>query len=286
MFNQKESGMALATAIFMIVIVSVLGSTVISGVIYEGGNSQHWRKSTQAFYLAEAGGYKAVNLLQEQAVKDFPYFENGVSLGNGRYDLKIDVEDWTINLGGVESDAYTTETYKITSVGNVGGVKRGIEIGYQRDTFLRFSRFVQRADLNIDANSEFGGDVLSGNNLNLNGYSAVFLQDVSVGGVVNNDYNGIFCGSLIEGTDAADLQMSVNTDYYRNLALGNVPDKGTGIYQGSSSTIDLSLFDFSGGVPLYNGIQLTEDFNGIVYVEGDAYVEGSLQGESITVIAP
>jgi len=282
---KKESGLALATAIMMIAILSVLGATFLSGVIYEGWNAQHWRKSTQAFYLAEAAGHKAVRLLREQTVEDFPYSESNIALGNGRYDLGINIENWEINVESGESSAYARETYKITSVGEVGGVKRGIEIGYQRDTFLRFSRFVQKADLNFDANAEIGGDVLAGEDLNLQGYAVVFVEDVSVGGIINNDYYGIFLGDIDQYTDAVDLQMSVNLGYYKNLALGNVPDKGTGIYQASSSTIDLNLFDFSGATPLYNGVALTEDFNGVVYVEGDAYVKGTLEGSSVTVIA-
>jgi len=284
-FNQKESGMALATAIFMIVIVSVLGSTFISGIIYEGWNSQHWRKSTQAFYLAEAAAHKAVRLLREQEIEDFPYSESNVVLGNGRYDLGINIENWVINLDGVESDAYATETYKITTVGEVSGVKRGIEIGYKRDTFLRFSRYVQNADLNFDSNAEIDGDVLAGDDLNLGGYAVVFNEDVSFGDAISNEFNGVFLGNLTQDADPVDLQMSVNLDYYMNLALGNVPDKGTGVYLGSSSVIDLSLFDCSSGVPLYDGVALPNDFNGIVYVEGDAHVEGILEGQSLTVIA-
>ena len=79
--------------------------------------------------------------------------------------------------------------------------------------------------------------------------------------------------------------MSVDLTYYKNLAQGNISDEGTGIYKSSSSTIDFSLFDFSGSVPKYDGNNLTEDFNGVIFVNGDAYVKGTLEGRSITVIA-
>jgi len=285
LFN-KESGMALATALFMIAVVSVLGATFLSGIIYEGWNAQHWRKSTQAFYLAEAAAHKAVRLLREQEIADFPYSENDITLGNGRYDLGISIENWEIELDDDEgSNAHAKETYKITTVGEVSGVKRGIEIGYKRDTFLRYSRFVQRADLNLDSNAEVNGDVLAGEDLNLGGYAVIFAEDVSFGDAINNEFNGVFLGNLTQDANPADLQMSVDLDYYMNLAQGNIPGKGTGVYLGFSGVIDLSLFDCSSGAPLYNGVALPNDFNGIVYVEGDAYVEGILEGQSLTVIA-
>jgi hypothetical protein len=284
-FN-PESGMSLVIAIMMIAILSVVGATFMSGVIYEGRNAQHWRKSTQAFYLAEAAAHKAVRLLREQDIEDFPYSENDVALGDGRYDLAINLENWVINLdGGEGSDAYATETYKITTAGYVSGVKRGIEIGYKRDTFLRFSRFVQSADLNYDSNSEIEGDVLAGEDLNLGGYVVVFAEDVSFGDAINNEFNGVFLGNLTQDADPVNLQTSVDLDYYMELALGNISGKGTGVYLGCSSIIDLSLFDCSSGVTTYDGVELPNDFNGIVYVEGDAYVEGILEGQSITVIA-
>jgi len=280
MFNQKESGMALVTAIFMLLIVSVIGSTFISGVIYEGKNAQHWRKSTQAFYLAEAATHKAVRLLREQEIADFPYSENNIVLGNGRYDLEI-------NSASRQSGAYTMDTYTIKGIGKVGESKRGIEMEYQRDTFLRFSRFVQSSSSNLSysAYAVLSGDVWVGNNLNLDGYPVTFLRDVSVGGVINNYTNGIFYGEVIQDADPIDLESAVDLTYYTNLAQGNIPGKGTGIYKSSSSTIDLGLFDFSGPVPKYDGSSLTADFNGVVYVNGDAYVKGTLEGGSITVIA-
>jgi len=276
----KESGMSLPTALVMIAILSVLSATFISGVIYEGKNAQHWRKSAHAFYLAEAAGHKAVKLLKDEAVEDFPYLENDVDLGNGRYDLEI-------NFESRQSGAYTRDTYTIKGIGKVGESKRGIETGYQQDTFLRFSRFVQSSNSNLSysAYAVLSGDVWAGNNLNLNGYPVTFLRDVSVGGVINNYSNGIFYGDVIQGVDTIDLETAVDLTYYTNLAQGNIPDKGTGIYNSSSSTIDLSLFDFSGPIPKYDGSNLTADFNGVVYVNGDAYVKGTLEGGSITVIA-
>ena len=277
MFNQ-ESGATLVTALLMMAILLVLGSTFLSGVIYEGKSAKHWRESTQAFYLAEAAGHKAVSLLGEGTIEDFPHLENSVDLGSGQYDLEINVESG-------ESGAYATETYRIKGIGESGGAVRGIETGYRQDTFLRFARFVQGGNLSYGAHAELSGDVWAGNNLNLNGFPVTFLRNVSVGGVINNYSNGIFSGDVTQGAAPIDLQTAVDLTYYQNLAQGNVLDKGTGIYIASSSTIDFSLFDFSGPVPQYNGVDLTDDFNGVVYVEGDAYVKGTLEGGSITVIA-
>jgi len=263
-------------------IISVIGASFMSTVIYEGKNAQHWRKSAQAFYLAEAAGHKAISLLAENSIEeeDFPYSANDVDLGDGLYDLEI-------NLESAQSGAYTRDTYTIKGTGRVGESKRGIETGYQQDTFLRFSRFVQssRYDLSYGANAVLSGDVYAGKNLNLNGYPITFLGDVSVGGIINHYANGIFYGDVTQGADSMDLETAVDLTYYTDLAQGNIPDKGTGIYKSGSSTIDFSLFDFSGSIPTYNGVSLTEDFNGVVYVNGDAYVKGTLEGGSVTVVA-
>jgi len=274
----KESGMALPTALIIIAILSVLSVNFLRGVIYEGKNAQHWRKSMQAFYLAEAAGHKALSLLKDEAIEDFPYLENAVALGNGQYNLEI-------NLESGQSGAYARDTYTIRGIGKVGERKRGIETGYQQNTFLRFSRFVQSGNLSYASHAVLSGEIWTGQNLNLNGYPVTFLQDVSVGGIINNYSNGVFNGNVTQGVAPINLQTSVNLVYYQNLAQGNIPNKGTGIYQSSSSTIDFSLFDFSGPVPKYNGSSLTADFNGVVYVKGDAYVKGTLEGGSITVIA-
>jgi len=262
----------------MIAILLVLGSTFLSGVIYEEKNAKHWRKSTQAFYLAEAAGQKAVSLLGEGTIEDFPYMENDIALGNGQYDMQI-------NLESGQSGAYAIDTYTIKGIGEIEGTFRGVEMAYQQDTFLRFSRFVQNGNLSYASYAVLSGDVWAGNNLNLNGYPVTFLRNVSIGGVINNYSNGIFYGSVTQSAAPIDLQTSVDLTYYKNLAQGNYPGKGTGIYLGSSSTLDFSLFDFSGSVPEYDGSNLTSDFNGVVYVEGDAYVKGTLEGGSITVIA-
>lgn len=282
---KKESGAALITALLMMTILLLLGTVFLSGIIYEQRNAEHWRKSTQAFYLAEAAGHKAVSILREGTIQDFPYTENGVALGNGQYNLEIEISSWQINSESGLSNAYATETYTIKSVGTIDGVNRGVEIGYQRDTFLRFARFVEKTDLTFDSNSAIDGDVLAGEDLNLDGYAVVFEDDVAVGGVINNDYNGIFLGGISQDDTPLNLQMSVSTGYYKNLALGNIPDRGTGIYQENSSTIDFSRFDFSGALPLYNGVELPSDFNGLIYVEGDAYIKGTMEGHPLTVVA-
>ena len=273
-----NNGFALLITLVVTTILVMLGGSLASLVIFEG-RSVGWQLcKMQAFYLAEAAGNKAVRLIREGAIEDFPYSENNVALENGQYSLDIDFESGQIG-------AYIRDIYTITSTGEVNRVKYRTRMEYQQNTFLRFSRFVQNDDLSYNAYAVISGDTWVGNNLNLTGYPVTFLGDVLVGGVINNYSNGIFHGSVTQGATPIDLQMSVDLTYYSNLAQGNITGAGTGIYQSSSSTIDFSLFDFSGPIPKYNGNNLTDDFNGVIYIEGDAYVKGTLEGGSITVIA-
>ncbi len=411
LITHSSRGSALLAVLAVAGILGILGFAFLSKVSSEQRHAGRWRRATQAFYLAEAAISKGVNLLQEEAITEFPYTETDVSFGSGEYSLTIEREqsgqedgtsgdhddhdsdhgdddhdsdhgdddhdsdhgdddhgcdhgdddhdsdhgdddhgcdhgdddhdsdhgdddhgcdhgdddhgcdhgdddhdsdhgdddhdsdhgdddhdsdhgddDHDSDHGDDDSDsdssgAYAVDLYTITGEGEVGGVKRSVQVRLREDTFLRFARFVQSSNLSYARNAVLSGDVWTGVDLRLTGYPVTFMRDVSARGRIQNRSNGIFHGSVTENATPIDLQTAVNLNYYKNLAQGNVADQGVGIYSSTHSTINLDSFDFSGSTPKYNGSSLGSDFNGVVYVSGDAYVEGTLHGGSITIIA-
>jgi len=172
-----------------------------------------------------------------------------------------------------------TGSFRAETMGNRGQKYRGLEARIERDTFLRYSRFVQEGNLPYAANAQIMADLYVGGDLNLDGFPVTMWGDVAVGNVINNQANGIFHGN-ITGTGAGiDIQQSVDMDYYRNLSQGLVPGEGTGLYLAGATTINLDLFDFSvPGAATYNGSPIPPDFNGVIFCEEDIGLKGFLEG--------
>ena len=275
---RSSRGSALLAALAITGILGILGFAFLGKITDEQKHAGHWRQGTQAFYLAEAAVSQSLGLIRQGAVSQYPYTESNIEFGNGRYTLTLD------KVQG-QAGAYTTDFYTLNGIGEVEGVKRSIEVGLREDTFLRFSRFVESSNLSYAQNAVLSGEVWAGVDVNLSAYPVTFMRDVRAGNDINNQSNGIFHGAAIENSPPVDLQTSVDLTFYKNLAQGNLSGAGQGMYASSSSSINLSSFDFSSSTPKYNGSSLGSDFNGVVYVNGDAYVEGELHGRSLTIIA-
>ena len=274
-YLRQERGSILLASLIMMVMLGMLSLTFVSKIAYEKAHSGHWRRGDQAFYLAEAGISKGISLINTGDIAQYPYAQDNLTLGSGTFSFTVE-----------QQPAYEAASrYLLKGVGEVAGVKRGVEVLLQEDSFLRFSRLVEGSSLVYDSDAVISGDVGVGQDLNLLDYSVVFEDTVTVEGEVIHEDNGVFYESVLEGGEVPDIAESLNIQHYQDLAQGYVPGEGTGIYSCWSSAIDLSLFDFSTSPPTYGGVPLGNDFNGIVFIQGDAYVSGDLEGASVTVIA-
>jgi len=203
-------------------------------------------------------------------------------LGDGTF--TVEVESLPPGIQG----GYTVDRYRVVGQGNYRGVRRRVEVGARYDTFLKYSRFVSAGSLSYAGGAKLSGEVYAGGNIYLNGRPVEFAKNISCTGSVRNKSNGVFGGSVFEGVSPIDLNLAVNINNYRNLA------QQAGMYISSTSEIDLGLFDFSGPYVTYDGNPIkdaygnniaVDDFNGIVFVEGDAKVKGTLRGKSLSVVA-
>ncbi|MBD3181164.1 hypothetical protein GF312_02660 [Candidatus Poribacteria bacterium] len=278
-FILHEEGFALVVTVVIAFILVLFGGSLMTIAMQEIKQVSQEKKSKDAFYLARAGIADSIDTLRNEYyyISEEKYTRYYVSFESGSYSYSIEP------LGKVHfiGSKYMTGTFHVEAVGYKDGKNRGLGSKIERDTFLRYSRFVSQGSLSYAANAEIFADVYVGNDLNLNGYPVTFHGDLEIGGRINNQHRGIYDGDIRGIGPGIDLHDSVNISYYRDLARGNIPNEGTGVYLSNTISLDLSLFDFSNNPPTYNGYQLPSDFNGVIFCESDIYVEGTLEGAKI-----
>jgi len=189
----------------------------------------------------------------------------------------------------------SVDEFDVTCTGRVGNTARSIRFTVSHDTFLKYARFVETGNLGYGAGAHLYSEVYAGGNIDLDGYPVTFDGLASAGGTINNKSNGIFNSGYIENATQITLDSNVDLDHYRALA------DSAGLHIDNTNpdpTINLSLFDFvtNPSQPTYNGnpyytdpdgknYTIPSNFNGTIFVEGDARVSGHLEGESVTIYA-
>ena len=286
LIKHKSEGYALLTTMVVSSILLTFGATMLTIAVYEGREADRWKRSNEAYFLARAGIAEAVYRLKT----DYEDMTVDGYVDPNTHDIPLLTADgertFSFAMGPVDPNEvhflgspYMTGAFWVKTIGFRGQKYRGIETRIERDTFLRYSRFVQQGNLSYASNANIMADLYVGGNLNLNGWPATFWGEVEVGGVINNEPNGIFNGEVSGIGAGIDLDASVELNYYRNLSQGNIVNEGTGLYLGGAVAIDLGLFDFSvPGAPSYNGNPLPPDFNGVVFCESDINLKGVLEG--------
>ncbi|MBM3211298.1 hypothetical protein FJZ33_03695 [Candidatus Poribacteria bacterium] len=293
--NGKNEGYALLSVVVVSAISLIFASSMLSVAFNQIKDAERWKKSNEAYFLARSGVSESVYRLKTDYTK---ITANGY-IGSNTTNIPLLSGDtgknysFTIqplnsnNLHFIGSK-YMTGSFKINATGNrvlsdtQEHKKRGIEAIIERDTFLRYSRFVQQGNLSYGANANILADVYVGGNLNLNGSPVEFWGDIEVGNTIVNKLNGIYHGDITGVGTGIDLQKSVDINYYKQLSQGLISGEGTGQYLSTARSINLSLYDFSDpNNPKYNGTALPSGFNGIVYCESDISVNGFLEGSYI-----
>jgi len=90
----NKKGMVLILSFIVIVVLSVLGSAIVSRSIHEANIARRYAETAQAFWIADAGVNRALKEIKNNfAVTGSPLW--ATTLGNGTY--SVDVENKTIN---------------------------------------------------------------------------------------------------------------------------------------------------------------------------------------------
>jgi len=286
LYRYRNEGYALISTMLVAYLLLMLGLAVITLAVYENGATDRWRKSSEAYFMARAAMAEAVYRLKTDYtdITEDRFVSDPQTLSPNDDPKKKSFRYAMEPAGAIHfmGTQYMTGSFKVEALGVRGYKRRGIEMRVERDTFLRYSRFVQQTSLSYGANANLSGDLYAGGDLNLNGTPIIFWGDVEVGGSINNEWRGTFHGDVSGVGRGVDLAESVDIDRYRDLALGLLSDEGTGLYLSGATSVNLDLFDFTGTSPRYNGEVLPDDFNGVIFCEGDISVAGTLEGQSLT----
>ena len=203
LINNRSEGYALLSTMVVSAILLTFGATMLTVAVYEGREADRWKRSNEAYFLARAGLAEAVHRLktdyEDMTVDGYvdPDTENIPLLtGDGE-------RSFSFAMGPVDPDEvhfigspYMTGAFWVKTIGQRGQKHRGLETRIERDTFLRYSRFVQQGNLSYASNANIMADLYVGGNLNLNGWPVTIWGDAEVGGVINNEPNGIFHGEI------------------------------------------------------------------------------------------
>jgi Tfp pilus assembly protein PilX len=195
---KNRKGVALISVYMVLVVLSIFITAFLSRSIYQNRAVMVFKKSTQAFDLAEAGLDKALTWLRAQPS---PPIGNYTNPWGGVQNLTLGTYSTTITDLGVQGAVPGIRRYRITSTGTVGTVTRVLTNYLQTDNYARYIWFTDRetydgsnvwfwtqdtlngpthtnGHFNIAGNPTFTGDVRSvddyirfynnGNNVNLN----------------------------------------------------------------------------------------------------------------------
>lgn len=221
------------------------------------------------------------------------------------------------DIAGLGIAAYRANGYTIVSEGTYNGTVRRVKAEIVHDSFLKYARFVAAAGTGYSCGAILTGEVYVGGDLGVPtgcGADAVqFLEFVAAVGDIPNATSGIFHRGYVTGADPIDLQNSADFDLMRSVSKGIAAecdcegDGEVGIYINiaggvdplglGGNPLDLGLFDFNNTtlspgdtIVTYDEVAVAHEvsgaplkkneFNGVIFFEGDSPVEGIMDGKS------
>ncbi len=292
----EQKGVSLIMAIVAGMFLSILGYVTVSMVIMDARASGAALQSTQAFWLAESGIELAYRWLRFEdpppgGIAPFVKY-NARQEGAGSFTVTIDPDD--ANAGTY------LKKYKLTSVGDVGGITRTIEVAMQMTTFNKYAYLTGSEGGSIWFK---GGDVIEGP-IHSNDRLSIVQNPVFMGKVSSsansfnkgNPFNPDFQDGYQLGVppvifpteqDLMDNYWASNTNP-PSVIIDARFGKDASIEFNPDGTFTYNIWHFNRrGRKVYdarNVVVNVADADGLVYVRGDVSVEGTLDG-AVTVIS-
>ncbi len=126
---KERKGVALLFVFFAITVLSILSSASLGRIASESGLALRQGRSTESFWLAEAGVQKGIYAVMNNDWADWDTLTESSksiteTLGNGNF---------SVTVSGIG-----TNDILITSAGNVSGVQRSVEGALQRSSYPMF----------------------------------------------------------------------------------------------------------------------------------------------------
>ncbi len=316
---RNERGSGLVLALLLLTALSMMGMTIAMLSATDRRVASYGRGSMAALHAAEAGVAVAKRDIQDRNINfgdedgnGFPDFRIVDTLSwGGVYNV---FGESTLPAGSSASP-YSGDMFTIRAEGESRGAARIVYAEIAHDSFLKYARFVESSGTGYACGAVLTGEVYVGGTLSLpsgcdSGHEVEFLEMVAATNGITNKDEAIFHKGYTDSASAVDLQSSVDMDLMRAKSKGEGGEcdcEGTGkigIYMnwdllgiGTNGTIDLGLFDFSSPdsmsadtIITYNGNpvvdqttgtgMLVEDFNGLIFYEGDGHILGRMDGVS------
>jgi len=222
-------------------------------------------------------------------------------------------------IRAIDISAYRSDGFTIVSEGHANGAVRRVRSEIAHDSFLKYARFVENSGTGYSCRALLTGELYVGGDLGVPncsaGQEATFLEFVAAEGNIPNAGAGIFMRGYVTEAPHVDLQNSVDFDEIRDKSkgidvrndcrgvgeIGIFEDPGGGWDPiGIASTggvLVLDKLDFVNAtlqppdtIITYNGNPVkhtlrgdnlkSDEFNGIIFFQGDARIKGSLDGVS------
>ncbi|MFC1573203.1 pilus assembly PilX N-terminal domain-containing protein, partial [Candidatus Eisenbacteria bacterium] len=231
----------------------------------------------------------------------------------GEYESICEASD----IRGIGIAAYRANGYTIVCEGRYAGAVRRVKAVMVHDSFLKYARFVAAAGISYTCGAVLTGEVYAGGDVDVStgcGANAPqFLEFVAAVGDIPNANSAVFYRGYVTGAEQIDLDDSADFARLREKAKGVAGEcdcEGlgeVGFYFDTSSgidplgigagSLDLGKFDFCNttlappdtiitynGAPVAHGVTgamlRRSEFNGIIFFEDVAPVEGTLDGKS------
>lgn len=248
-FRRQQKGVALATVLFITVILGLLGGAILYGTQMQTVSAYNFEASTQANYIADAGLQQAINWFQY----DYYPGASDPNIGKGSYSTNtspVTYNSSPVVLGASANfpDSTVSKSFQTAlddaSIGNAGNITATaslISIEYENVNGAQTP--IERWQVQVTGNWAPNGTTLA--QASLEGYVEEGMMFSSTNIPIAN--YGMFTTS--QTCDSLELTGGVSTNSYNsnNGAYGSSNESSTGGDIGSYGNINVSGGDTIGG---------------------------------------
>ena len=292
-----ERGMSLIMAIVVGLLLSSIGYVTINLVVADSRVSANQIANAQAFWLAEGGleiAYRWLRFENPPPGGTAPFTQfNQVSAGAGTYTVIIDPDDDNVST--------YLKAYKITSIGEVAGVRRTLSVHVGMTTFGRYAYLTGDEGVGtiwFTSNDLIEGALHSNDQIAITG-SPTFMGKVTSSASSfkqGNPYAPDFQSGYQLGIPPVifpTMQDLINNYYANNnnqnpqLIIDARFSKDAEVIFNSDGTITYSVWHYSSGNKIWDVPPTTvavNSLNGLIYVKGDVRTRGRVNGQ-VTLVA-
>lgn len=283
-------GSALPLVLIVLVVVSFLGYGLLTLGAATGIEASKNITSSRAFWAGESGieHVMAIARVEQRSFEDLDLVGDGVVTGevDGNATYSVDIEEDGGSPGG------HIRRYLVTSTGTAAsGTEKKVRVYAEIETFASYMHASHHEETAGGSNIYFGpNDVLDGQvyvNDQLNIYGSARILELARSAADSVNYQGgatsaTFEGGLNLNVPPLNFSEQFGTDHLDNLRAA-AEDGGlvlTGIYLmtfNSDGSVTYRRWDGSSwGAP--EDVDL-DDVDGAIYIDGDAYIEGTVNGQ-------